>query len=72
MAEVKKRRNAANTGVLIAIELLDTETNGMGAVHVGHLAMMALRDQLMKRAAKDSADERIAQAQADKVAATEL
>lgn len=72
MAEVRKKRNAANTGVIISIEMLDTETNGMVAVQVGHLALTTLREQLMKRAAKDSADERIAQAQADKVAETEL
>jgi hypothetical protein len=72
MAEVKKKRNAAATGWVISIEVLDTEIKGMTAVQVGHLAVRVLREQVIKRAAKDSADERIAAAQADKASTTEL
>lgn len=72
MADVRKRRNQTATGWVISIEVLDTEINGMTAVQVGHLAVTVLREQVMKRAAKDSADERIAAAQADKASTTEL
>ena len=72
MATVKKKRNALDNGILIQIELLDAEIQGMSAMAVGHKAMETLRGEIQLRAAKDSADERIAQAQADKAAATEL
>lgn len=72
MAKVSKSRNQANTGVVIKIELLDEEITNKTALQIGHDALVALRTSLQKMAAKDSADERIAAAQADKAAEVDL
>lgn len=72
MAQVSKRRNQTNNGTIIAIEVSDEETQGMTLSQKGNVALMALRNQLIKLAAKETADSRITQAQADKAAATEL
>lgn len=72
MATLSKKRNQANNGLIISIEVLDLETVGMTPSQIGTLALYTLRTAVQKRAAKDVADEMIARAQADKVAVTEL
>jgi len=72
MATLSKARNQANTGIVIKIEVLDTETEGMTPSQIGTLALQALRVAVQKRAAKEVADVIIARAQADKEVATEL
>lgn len=72
MATLSKKRNQADNGLIISIEVLDTETAGMTPSQIGTLALQALRVAIQKRASKDVADEMIARAQADKIAVTEL
>jgi hypothetical protein len=72
MATLGKARNQAGNGIIFRIEVLDSETEGMSPSQIGNLALMTLREAIVKRAAKDTADARIAQAQADKEAATDL
>ena len=72
MATVSKQRNQANTGVIISIEVLDAESEGMTSSQTADIAFRALREAIAKRARKEGADELIARAQADKAASTEL
>lgn len=72
MATLSKKRNQANNGLIISIEVLDAESEGLTASQKGMIAMMVLREAIQKRAAKEVADAVIARAQADKDAATDL
>jgi hypothetical protein len=72
MATLSKKRNQADDGLIISIEVLDTETEGMTPSQVGTIAIQTLRAAVQKRAAKEVADTIIARAQADKDAVTEL
>lgn len=72
MATLSKKRNQADNGLIISIEILDADTEGLTPAQKGSVALIALRDAVSKRAAKEVADVMIARAQADKVAVTEL
>jgi hypothetical protein len=72
MATLSKKRNQADNGLIISIEVLDADTEGLTPAQKGNVALIALRDAVSKRAAKEVADTIIARAQADKVAVTEL